>query len=177
MGSAIFVAKKTWCNRDNMIKKIFSGKLGAVLSAIGLLGLVFFGTAGCQSINGSTDNDLASVNVVNVPMTAVQAAVTNVFLAHAFAGGPSGTNQFTFRRPAGKMDRLAYGSSMFDQPVIVRVVVATRQQTPTVIVVGCNAAVVVAENDSVFQEVHPVGMFGKSTYEDLLKEVKLQLRQ
>jgi len=118
---------------------------------------------------------LAAVTITNRPMADVKTAVTNVFVARMFQGGQSGTNQFTFRRPASSMDNLAYGSYMFEQTVTVKVVVTTRQQTPDVIIVGCNAWLVKAENEPVFQEDHPVRSLGKGPYEELLKEIKKQV--
>lgn len=149
---------------------IFKRTLGfaALLVAIGL------GAVGCQSFDDASPGSLTSVQIVNRPMAAVQTAVTNVFTAHAFMGGLTATNQFTYSRPGTSMDKLAYGSSLFDRPVTVRVVVTTRQPTPELIVVGCNAWIVEAENDPVFQELHPIRSFGKGPYEDLLKEIRAQ---
>ena len=94
-----------------------------------------------------------------------------------FSGGKSRTNQFTYKRAGSSMDNLAYGSYMFDHPVTLKVVVTTRQQTPDLIVVGCNAWLVEAENDPVFQENHPVHSLRKGPYEELLKEIKMQVGQ
>jgi len=139
-----------------------------------LLAVIGLGAAGCQSFGDASPGSLTSVQIVNRPMASVRTAVTNVFTAHAFLGGATGTNQFTYSRPGTSLDKLAYGSSLFDQPITVRVVVTARQQTPELIVVGCNAWIVEAENDPVFRELHPVRSFGKGPYEDLLKEVRAQ---
>jgi hypothetical protein len=146
------------------------------LAVMGLLAAIFLGAVGCQSFDGPAQSDLASVDLVNQPLPAVQSAVTNVFTAHSFSGGSSGANEFTYKRPAGRMDQIAYGSYMFSRPVIVKVVVTTRQKNPTVTVLACNAWIVESENDPTFQEMHPVGSLGRGPYEDLLKEVRAKLK-
>ena len=145
------------------------------MAGICLPAAVMLGTAGCQSFEGSPSGDLAAVTITNRPIADVKTAVTNVFVARMFQGGQSGTNQFTYRRAASRMDNLAYGSYMFEHPVTVKVVVTTRQQTPDVIIVGCNAWVVEAENDPVFQENHPVHSLRKGPYEELLKQIKAEV--
>ena len=149
---------------------LFKRSLGwaAVLAAIGL------GVAGCQSFGDGAPGYLTSVQISNRPMAAVQTAVTNVFTGHAFTGGSTGANQFTYSRPGTSLDKLAYGSYLFDRPITVKVVVTTRQQTPAIIVVGCKAWIVEAAGDPVFEELHPVRAFGKEPYEDLLKEIRAQ---
>lgn len=151
-------------------KKLFAPAAALLVAAL-------FGAAGCQSFSNSPQDYLASVNITGQPLPAVQAAVTNVFVGHGFTGGLSGTNQFTYRRLAGRMDEIAYGSHLFDRPLVVRVVVTARPVPPATVLVGCNAAVVEAENDPVAQEVHPIGMFGRRPYEDLLNEIKQQAGQ
>jgi hypothetical protein len=141
-----------------------------------LLAAVWLGATGCQSFK-SSPGDLTSVTITNRPMTDVQAAVTKVFTQHAFANVLSQENQFTFSRVGTSADQIAYGSLTFHRPITVRVVVNTRQQTPDSIEVGCNAWIIEAENDPVFQEVHPVRYFGRGPYEDLLKEVQTELGQ
>jgi hypothetical protein len=152
-------------------------KRNFVLAGAVLLAAVILGAVGCESFDGSASGSLASVTILNRPMADVQAAVTNVFTAHAFAGGSTGTNQFTFHRAGSSMDMLAYGSYMFQHPISVKVVVTTRQRAPDVIAVGCNAWIIEAENDPVFQEIHPVSSLRKGPYEDLLNEVKTRLGQ
>jgi hypothetical protein len=142
-----------------------------------LLAAIVLGAAGCQSFGDTSSDSLTSVEILGPPMAAVQTAVTNVFTAHAFTGGLTATNQFTYSRPGTSLDKLAYGSYMFDRPITVKVVVTTRQRTPDLIVVGCKAWIVEAENDPMFQELHPVHSFGKGPYEDLLKEVRLRASQ
>lgn len=147
------------------------------LSSVTLLVAIGLGSVGCQSFDGAAPGSLASVEIANQPMAVVQAEINNVFMAHAFTGGPTGVNQFTFSRAGTSMDQLAYGSHLFQRPITVRVVVTTRQQTPASIVVGCNASIIESENDPIFQEVHPIRVFGKGPYEDLLKEVQARAGQ
>jgi len=144
------------------------------LGGLGLLAIVWLGATGCQSFNASPGN-LASVTITNRPMADVAAAVTKVFTAHAFDEVSNRGNSFTFSRAGTSADRMAYGSLTFHRPITVRVVVTTRPQGADSLVVGCNAWIIEAENDPVFQEVHPVRSFGRGPYEDLLKEVQAQL--
>jgi hypothetical protein len=152
-----------------------SKRLNIFFTAV--LAVIILGAAGCESFSSAPSGDLASVTISNRPMSEVQTAITNVFVARMFSGGKSGTNQFTYKRAGSSMDNLAYGSYMFDHPVTLKVVVTTRQQTPDLIVVGCNAWLVEAENDPVFQENHPVHSLRKGPYEELLKEIKMQVGQ
>jgi hypothetical protein len=145
------------------------------VAGIGLLAVVLFGVAGCESFNSASSSYLTSVTITDRPMADVKTAVTNVFVARMFTGGQSGTNQFTYKRPGSSMDNLAYGSYMFEHPITVKVVVTTRQQATNVIFVGCNAWIVEAENDPVFQESHPVHSLRKGPYEELLKAIKAQV--
>jgi hypothetical protein len=143
--------------------------------ALGLLSVLLVGTSGCQSFSSSPASSLASVVITNVPMADVQTAVTNVFTTRQFIGGQSGTNQFTYKHPGSGMDNFAYGSYMFDHPVTIKVVVTTRQEATNEIVVGCNAWLVEADNDPVFEESHPVRSLRRGPYEELLKEIKTQV--
>jgi len=145
-----------------------------ILGFTTLLAAITLLSTGCQTFDDATPGNLASVQIVSQPMSAVKTAVTNVFTAHAFIGGSTGTNVFSYSRPGTSMDKLAYGSYMFDRPITVKVVVTTQQQNPEIIVLGCKAWIVEAENDPMFQEMHPVHSFSKGPYEDLLKEVRSQ---
>lgn len=147
------------------------------LSFATLLASVVLGAVGCQSFDEAAPGSLASVQIVNQPMAAVQTAVTNVFTAHAFTGGLTATNQFAYSRPGTSMDKLAYGSYLFERPITVTVVVTTRQQTPGIIVVGCNAWIVEAADDPMFREQHAIHSFSKGPYEDLLKEIQARAGQ
>lgn len=148
------------------------------LSFLGL-GCVLFllATAGCESFKGASESYLTSVSITNRPMADVNAAVTNVFLGHAFTGGPTATNRFTFKRAGGGVDNLAYGSYLFQHPISVKVEVTTRQSAADTIIVGCNAWVIEAEYDQIFEEVHPVRSFRKGPYAELLGEIKKYLGQ
>ena len=139
-----------------------------------LIAVIWLGATGCQSFSSSTDS-LTSVTITNRPMADVQATVTKVFTEHAFAEVLSEGNKFTFSRASTSSDQIAYGSHLFQRPVTVRVVVNTRQQAPNSIEVSCNAWVIEAENDPMFQELHPVRYFGRGPYEELLEKVQAEL--
>lgn len=150
-------------------KNIFPGIAGlCLLAAMALVG------AGCQTFSASPDS-LASVTITNQPMSAVQSAVAAVFEQHGFTGGQTGANEFTFNHIGTRTDDFAYGSEMFQEPVTVKVVVSTRQVSPDLISLGCNAWLVEAEDNPVFQDSHKVRLIRKWPYEQLLDDVQLQL--
>jgi hypothetical protein len=141
--------------------------LSLVALAAGLL-------AGCQSLNEPDAGNLASVEITGQPLAVVQTAITNVFTANAFIGGPTGPNEFSYLRPGSRMDQAAYGSYMFQRPIMVKVEVTTTARPPDTIVVGCKAWIVEEDSDPVMQENHKIGFFGRGTYENLLKQVQQQ---
>jgi hypothetical protein len=145
------------------------------LMTIALAGALGLCVTGCQSFNGLPPGNLAAIIITNQPMTNVVQATTAVFAAHGFSGGQTGAGQFTYTRLGSRTDNLAYGSFMFDELVTIKVVVVTRQLTPNSILVGCNAWLVEAENDPVFQDNHKVRMLRKWPYEQLLNDIKTQL--
>jgi hypothetical protein len=146
-----------------------------VIAGIGLLGIIWLGALGCQSMDESSSSDLVSVAITNRPLADVQSAVTAVFAKDGFGGGRTGPNQFTFTKPGSRLDEVAYGNSMFHESVTLKVVVTTEQQPAGSIVLGCNAWLVEAANDPVFQDAHKVRQLRKHPYEELLKEVQTQL--
>jgi hypothetical protein len=146
--------------------------LAAVL--VGLLGLC---VTGCQSFNDLPPGNLASVIITNQPMANIANATAAVFATHGFSGGQTGAGQFTYTRLGSRTDNLAYGSYMFDEMVTIKVVVVTKQLTPDSILVGCNAWLVEAENDPVFEDDHKVRQLRKWPYEQLLKDIQTQLGQ
>jgi hypothetical protein len=139
---------------------------------VGALGLC---VAGCQSFSNVPSGNLASITITNQPMTNVVQAAAAVFATHGFSGGQTGPGQFTYTRLGSRTDNLAYGNSMFDELVTIKVVVVTRQLAPNSILVGCNAWLVEADNDPVFEDDHKVRQLRKWPYEQLLKDIQTQL--
>jgi hypothetical protein len=143
----------------------------ALLGALGLI------ATGCQSFSNAPSGNLVSVTITNQSMASVANATAAVFATHGFTGGQTGANQFTFTCLGSRSDNLAYGSYMFNEVVTVKVVVMTRQLTPNSIFLGCNAWLIEADNDPVFQDDHKVRMLRKWPYEQLLKDIQIQLGQ
>jgi hypothetical protein len=145
------------------------------LAGMGLLAAICLGTSGCQSFNGPPPGNLTSVTITNHPLADVQSAVAGVFATHGFTGGQTGPNEFTYTRLGSRMNDIAYGSSLFQETVTVKVVVTTEPQLPDSIVVGCNAWLVEAEDDPMFADSHKVRSLRKWPYEQLLEDIKAQL--
>ncbi len=142
-----------------------------------VFGALALGVTGCQTFSATPSGNLASVTITGQSMPAVANAVAAVFATHGFEGGQTGANQFTFTCPGSRTDNLAYGSYMFDEVVTVKVVVSTKRLTPDSIYVGCNAWLIEADNDPVFQDEHKVRLLRKWAYAQLLKDIQTQLGQ
>lgn len=150
---------------------------GRNLIAAALAGAAGLCLTGCQSFSNVPSGNLASVTITNQPMASVANATAAVFASHGFSGGQTGANQFTFTCLGSRTDNLAYGSAMFNEVVTVKVVVMTKQLTTNSVYVGCNAWLVENEDDPVFQDDHKVRMLRKWPYEQLLKDIQIQLGQ
>ena len=150
--------------KKNLIAAAFAGALGLLAT-------------GCESFSNVPSGNLAAITLTNQPMTTVVKAIADTFAAHGFSGGQTGANQFTYTRLGTRTDNLAYGSFMFDELVTIKVVVTTKQLTPNSIYLGCNAWLIEAADDPVFQDDHKVRMLRKWPYEQLLKDIQAQLGQ
>ena len=151
--------------------------LKKTLLGTAIIGALALGTTGCQTFSPVPSGDLTSITVTNQSMASVANATAAVFVTHGFNGGQTGANQFTFTCPGSRTENLAYSSYMFDEIVTVKVVITTKQLTPNTIYVGCSAWLIESENDPVFQDTHKVRMLRKWPYEQLLKDIQIQLGQ
>ena len=140
-----------------------------------LAGLVLCAT-GCQSFNSPpTANSLTSAIIRNKTLLQIAAATQSVFASHYFHGGQTAPGKFTFERPGSRMNDLAYSSAMFNETVTVRVVVTINRMTAYEAIVACNAWLVEAADDPVFEDNHKVRHLRKWPYEQLLKDIQTQL--
>lgn len=159
----------------NNVSKNNSFLAGTIAAAL-LLAVLACGT-GCRSVKGAPPDSLAAVTITNRPMDDVDKAIMTVFLTSGYAGGASAENEYTFTRPGGEREKLAYGNSMFDHSLTVKVDVTTVPRGTNVIVVACKAWVIEAQDQMVFEDTHPVRWLGRSPYVDLLESVKSRLGQ
>ena len=150
------------------MKLMFAGLAGVMLLLLG---------SGCQSFTKLPSGNLAEVTINNQPDTAIMQATTNVFVSHGFSVANLAADQCTFRRPGTRADNIAYGNSLFDEKVTLQVVVQIDRIDAQSAVLGCKAALVQEANDPFFSDSHPVGRFSRSPYEELLKDVQMQLGQ
>ena len=155
---------------DPLLNATMKLKLPALISLLAVL-LV----AGCQSFKDTPTGYLTSVTITNQPMAAIEKATTTVFITHGFTGGSTGPDEFTFERPGTRWNDLAYGNAMFNETVTVRVVVKIRSLDAQRTFVGCNAWLVDAPNNPVFEDSHAVRKFREWPYEQLLDEIQKQL--
>ena len=142
---------------------------------LGLLLILWLAASGCETFNRPPDNSLASVTITNRPLADVQLAVIKVFTAHGYTGTATPGSDLSFSRKGSRMDELLYGNYVFQQTVTVNAQVTTQMQPDSSILVGCNAWLVAAQNDPIFEDDHQVHQLRKTPYEDLLKEVKQSL--
>jgi len=152
-----------------------NGNFNRNLMAAALAGVLALCVTGCQSFSDVPSGKLASITITNQSMANVADATAAVFASHGFNGGQTAPGQYTYTRPGSRTDNLAYGSFMFDEMVTIKVVVVTKQLTPGSIFVGCNAWLVEADNDPVFEDAHKVRQLRKWPYEQLLKDIQTQL--
>jgi hypothetical protein len=146
----------------------------SALAAISLAGFLYF-SVGCQSFKSSNPGYLATVNISNHSVDEITNAMTTVFIVNGFNGGKTGTNEYTYRRQGGTADQIAYGSYMFNETVMVKVVVSLQQISTNWIRMGCNAWRVKSEGDVTFSESYKVGSMNKGPYEEMLNEIKTRL--
>ena len=132
---------------------------------------------GCQSFTNIPNSSLTSVTITNQPMPAIVQATTAVFTSHGFTGGQTGSDEFTFQRAGSRMNDLAYGNAMFNETVTVRVVVKIRKLDAHTTFLGCNAWLIEAADDPVFEDSHKVRKLRKWPYEQLLQDIQAQLGQ
>jgi hypothetical protein len=132
---------------------------------------------GCQSFTNTPGGTLTSVTITNQPMSAIMQATAAVFATHGFEGGQTGPGQFTFHRPGTRSNNLAYGNAMFDEVVTIRVVVLVKKLDAHSTFVGCNAWLIEAADDPVFEDSHQVRKLRKWPYEQLLQDIQTQLGQ
>jgi len=143
----------------------------------GLMLVVLFGATGCKSVKGAPSGSLTAVTITNRPMSDVETAIMTVFLTKGYTGGASSGDTYTFTRPGGDREKIAYGSALFKPSLLVKVEVTTVEQSPDTVVVACKAWVIVDQDDAVFEDTHPVRWLGRGPYEDLLEAVKARLGQ
>lgn len=140
-----------------------------------LLALLWLTASGCKTFNGLPEKNLAAVTITNRPAGDVQSAVGKIFRAHGFSGGLIDDNNFEFTRKGTRMDHLLYGSYVFEDTVTMKVTVTEQSQPNGDIRLGCQAWLVEADTDPVFEDDHQAHPLRKGPYQDLLKEIKKAL--
>jgi hypothetical protein len=144
------------------------------LLTLGRLGLY---ATGCQSFNSPTPNSQASVTLTNRSVADIRQAAMTVFVDHGFTGSSPSPYQFIFEHPGSRMNNLAYASFMFNETVTVRVQVDLKPLDASTTVVSCNAWLVEDAGDPTFEDDHRVRKLRKWPYEELLKDIREQLKE
>jgi hypothetical protein len=133
--------------------------------------------AGCQSFKTPAASSLASVTITGRSMADIRQATAKVFADHGFTGTSTSAYQFVFEHPGSRMNNLAYASYMFNEMVTVRVEVDLQPQDATTTVLSCNAWLVEDANDPAFEDDHRVRKLRKWPYEELLKDIRAELKE
>ena len=145
----------------------------------GFLLLTWLGlcATGCQSFNSPAPNSLASVTISNRSIEEITQATQTVFQEKGFTAVDGAPGQFTFERPGDRMNNLAYATYMNNAMVTVRVVVELKPINPTSTVLLCNAWLVENAGNPVFEDDHKVPKIRRRPYEELLKDIRDQLKE
>jgi hypothetical protein len=131
--------------------------------------------AGCQSFKPPAASSLASISVTGRSLTDIWQATTNVFADHGFTTASTAPYRYVFEHPGSRMNNLAYASYTLNEMVTVRVEIDL-QPRDTTTVISCNAWLVEDANDPPFEDEHRVRKLRKWPYEQLLKDIREQLK-
>ncbi len=160
---------------ERSIRRLSNPAFVTALGCVLWLALVIFGGAGCQRLKTGAPNMVASVTITNRSMTEITGAAEAVFTKHEFRGGRTGPAQLTFQQPGSAMDVLVYGD-WIDRKVIVRVGVTLQQQGTNSTLVACDARLVSAPGDLVFEETFKVPKSVKTQCQEMLGEIQARLK-
>ena len=135
--------------------------------------LLILVATGCQRLGKNTPNQVATVIVPNQSMGKVAAATEVVFIRHNYQGGRTGPAQYTYQRLGSSMDAVVYGE-WIDRKVAVRVVVTLNEVGTNSVRVACDARMVSAPGDTVFEESFKVRGSDKQEIEAIVAEIAAQ---
>ena len=136
------------------------------------------GVTGCQSSfdAGPAKTALTSITVNNQTTAQILKVTRSVFTAHGFTETVTQKSQLTFERPGTTADNIAYGSYVFNEKVNIRAVVTLTPANNGQTLVGCDAWLLKVGSDAFFDDAHKVGGMRKGPYEELMKEIQMQLK-
>ncbi|HUL51438.1 MAG TPA: hypothetical protein VLU94_02515 [Candidatus Nitrosotalea sp.] len=133
--------------------------------------LLLLTVAGCSSLSKDASNTVASITITNHSYLEIASATETVFARHEFKGGRSGSSQLTFEKPGSTLDAVVRGDWL-DRKVIERAVITIRQQRENRMLVDCDARLVAAAGDSVFEESYRIWGTDKKHYQEMLNEIQ-----
>jgi len=137
--------------------------------AAAAFGLMLMAT-GCQRLGKNTPNTVATVIIPDQSMGRVAAATEIVFVKYKYQGGRTGTSQYTYQRLGSSMDAVVYGE-WIDRKVALKAVVTLNEVGTNSVRVTCDARMVSAPGDTVFEESFKVRGSDKKEIEEIMAEI------
>jgi len=141
-----------------------------------LLGILAIAGVGCQQLKPTTPDIVATLSIRNGSLSAVSNAMDAVFAKREYRGGLTARGQYTYQRPGSTMDKLVYGD-WIERKVIIKVVVTVREPDPGLISLSCDARLVSAPGDNVFQEDFKVSKSVRKECQEMLNEIQTIINQ
>jgi hypothetical protein len=132
--------------------------------------LLILVATGCQRLGKNSPNEVASVVIANQSMGKVAAATEVAFIKHEYQGGRTGPAQYTYQRGGSQMDAVVYGE-WIDRKVALRAVVTLNEVGTNSVRVSCDARMVSAPGDPVFEETFKVRGSDKKEIETIMTEI------
>ena len=138
------------------------------------LGLVTFVLAGCQTDSTSLPAHVAAVELRGNTPGQIADVVVAVFGKHDFNLAHRTYLELVFEKQASRMDNLAYGNWISDQPVWLRVRVTMTPLSEARFRLECRPVLVLDKNQAMEEELKAKLRTGP--YQKLLDEVAGRLR-
>lgn len=137
------------------------------------MALLVLVAAGCQRLGKTSPNVVASITISNQTVSVVAAATEAVFVRHDFQGGRTGATQFTFQRAGSAMENVVYGE-WIDRKVVLRAVVTLKEIETNITTVVCDARMVSAPGDTVFEESFNLRGSDRKQVQQIVAEIGTQ---
>lgn len=141
-----------------------------------ILGIAFLAGVGCQRLKESTPNVVATATIRSGSLGAVSNAMDAVFAKHEFKGGLTAKGQYTFQRPGSTMSKIVYGD-WIERKTVIKVVVTVREPDPGQFSLSCDARMVSAPGDSVFEEDFKASKSVRKECQEMLSEIQTTINQ
>jgi hypothetical protein len=155
----------------------FTGEFlwAAILLVIGGVGLALTG-AGC-STNKPNPSKFAFVDIYGHSPIQIRDAAAEIFRDNDYRVIPSKTNfSLVCEKQGSKMDEVAYGNWMGEEPIWVRVKVTIVPRAEGAFRIQCLAYKVRDKGSFAFEEELKVARMGRRSYQKMLEQVATSLK-